>query len=330
MKKSLLLACAALTIFSCTRDEENEGPELNDLFGEFIIQEAFASSDTVVNFATGGNITFDAKFSKQVDWEIHIVGQTSGAEKIISGKSNSINATNSLWNGTTTNLPMFKAEECAVYLSVPDEGYRSDSTMIGVDSARVVEGFLVADFEGDVNPDWNVFRQNGANMSFNIVQSDSAPQSGGFYDMGGTVDWDFLIGLIDMPASAYGETYFPLSNDPKQVYLNFFLNKPETIDNEIILIRFREDDDGDGVFTAEDYEYSIELRNIPSNWSTNTIRYSDLGVFVNGQPAPAQGNDRKDPDKLLEIGVLFLADPESGYSQTFMDYIIFTEEPLIP
>jgi hypothetical protein len=52
---------------------------------------------------------------------------------------------------------------------------------------------------------------------------------------------------------------------------------------------------------------------------------------VNGVPATPAGNALKEPNKLMQISVLFLADPATGYSQTLMDYLIFTENaPLEP
>ena len=43
------------------------------------------------------------------------------------------------------------------------------------------------------------------------------------------------------------------------------------------------------------------------------------------------GNKTLNPDKILQMSVLFLADPTSGYSQAYLDYVIFTENgPLNP
>jgi hypothetical protein len=54
-------------------------------------------------------------------------------------------------------------------------------------------------------------------------------------------------------------------------------------------------------------------------------------TLVNGQPAAPIGNGIREPHKLKEVSVLFLANPTSGYSQSYMDYLIFTQNgPLIP
>ena len=61
---------------------------------------------------------FSAQFNKPVSWKISIKGQTSKAEKIITGQTKFIDATNATWNGSTTVFPMFKAENCIAQLTI--------------------------------------------------------------------------------------------------------------------------------------------------------------------------------------------------------------------
>ncbi|NVK26601.1 MAG: hypothetical protein HWE14_01090 [Flavobacteriia bacterium] len=332
MRKILTLAALSVALFSCDRDTDPQGPSLDELYGDFSVLQEFEVSRNSVNFAGGQNLHFKARFSKTVDWEIHIVGQTSGAEKVLSGKSKVVDADNALWNGTTTVLPMFKRESCMAYLSVPEEGYGDTIMPINVDSVRATSGFVVADFESGMNPGWNSFAQSGANMSWNIVQADTAAEREHYFDMGGEVTFDYLIGLIDFPASAYGETHFPLSDNPDRVYFNIFLYKPAGITNEIVLFQFREDENENGVYNQNGEDmYSLELTGLDVGWQMISVRYSDLVALVNGQPADPAGNGVHEPDKLLQFSVLFLANPASGYSQTWMDNIIFTEgQPFQP
>ena len=58
-----------------------------------------------VDFENNETLHFTASFSKIVDWQIRIHGLTSGSVKIISGKSNEINLSNSRWDGSSTDLP---------------------------------------------------------------------------------------------------------------------------------------------------------------------------------------------------------------------------------
>lgn len=324
MKKILLLALVALSL-SCQRKEDTLGPSLDELYGEFSILENFASSASQIDFSTGQQIEFSCRFSKPVDWEIHVIGQQSGAEKIISGKSKAIDETNGKWNGSTTLLPMFKNESCLAVLSVPDELY-ADTIGVTILDTKINEGFLLADFENGINPGWNIFLQSGADMRFNVVESDSSAQGFKYYRMGGAVSWDYLIGYVDLLASAYQESTYPLSDNPADVYFNAFLSKPPLINNEIVLWQFWEDENLDGVFQAASEDmYSLEMTGLESGWQHISIRYDELVSLTNGAPSPPAGNGIHEPDKLLNIRLLFLANPSTGYSETSVDYIIFTE-----
>lgn len=324
MRNLLLLIMIAASI-ACQRKESVEGPLLDDLYGDFTVLEDFSVSTTQADFSDGANVIFMARFNKNVDWEIQIIGQNSGAEKILSGKSKLVDESNAAWNGSTTILPMFRSEDCVAIISVPDELY-ADTLTLSIDQTKVNEGFLLSDFENGLNPGWDAFVQTGADMSFYIVESDSAAQENHYYDMGGAVDWDYLIGYIDMPASAYQEATYPLSENPANVYFNALLYKPLDISNEIILWQFMEDENLDGVFDANTEDmYSVELTGIEDGWQTLSIRYSEMTALANGAPVDPAGNGIHEPHKLLNIRLLFLANPATGYSQAFIDYLIFTE-----
>ena len=331
MKKTLLsLVGVALFTMACDRDTDTLGPDLNDIYGEFQMLEDLTLSRNQVDFSSNEQVVFNARFSKTVDWELHVIGDVSGARKLMAGKSKLVDASNATWIGNTTDLPMFKQENCQVVLSVPEEGYADSTQGLEVTGTKVNDGFVVADFENGVNPGWTIFAQSGGDMSFNIVQDDQSPEEYHFFDMGGQVDFDYLIGLMDFPAAAYGETHFPLSSIPDNVYFNVFLKAPAGINNEIVLFRFFEDENGNGSHEEQTEDmYALELTNLDTSWATTTIRYSDLTALVNGQPATPNGNGIHEPDKIMQVSVLFLADPSSGYSQTLMDYMVFTENDSI-
>jgi hypothetical protein len=115
--------------------------------------------------------------------------------------------------------------------------------------------------------------------------------------------------------------------------MNFALYSPIGVSNELLLIRINEDENLDGSFNAaSEDQYSIEIRDVEDGkWSLYSIKYSDLTALVNGQPVTPAGNALHEPDKINQIEFLFLANPSSGYSQLYMDYVIFTEGgPLQP
>tara|TARA_A100001015_G_scaffold308063_1_gene405034 strand:- start:10003 stop:10992 length:990 start_codon:yes stop_codon:yes gene_type:complete len=328
--KKIIIIITVLLLMSCERENDILGPSLNDIYGEFNIIEKLDISNRNVDFENSQIVYFTAEFSKTVDWQIKIKGNISGAEKIINGYSRIINENNSLWDGSTTNLPFFKIEDCNVELYIPSDSLFFYDNNLTILSTKVFDGLIVADFENGLNPNWIPFVQAGTNMSFNII-NDNAPEGNSYYDMGGDVDWDWLIGMIDFPASAYGQNTFNLNDNPDQVYFNLLLYLPENLINPpLVLFQFKEDDNLDNEFTPgiEDM-YSIELREFKLGWQIISIKYSDLLTLSNGATVEPDGDGIMNPDKLNMISMLFLAQQGAGYSQVYVDYLIFTEsQPL--
>ena len=88
MKKYFLIAIIGSLVFTaCRKDEADQfdGPSLSDIYGVFDVVTPFAVSAPTVDFGGGQTVHFVAEFSKSVDWQIRIVGQSSGGVKVISG-----------------------------------------------------------------------------------------------------------------------------------------------------------------------------------------------------------------------------------------------------
>lgn len=332
MKKlAIFISLSAIVFAGCKQDDEFSGPDLNNLYGGFSVIQDLDISNRNVDFSSGESTYFTASFSKSVEWKIEIKGLTSGAIKNIEGFSNDLNNVNALWNGTTTILPMFKGEECAVEVTFANQPDTLRDTLTVV-AGRLNQGFLLSDFENGFPANWITFIQSGANMSFNIQTSDVSAQGSHYYDMGGEVNWDWLKGYVYIPASAYGAQTFPLNSNPANVYFNTFYYKVPTLNNALILFQFCEDDNEDGVFnTSNEDMYSIQVTPTVGGWSQLSVNYADLAALVNGAPATPAGNGVKEPHKLKQVNILHLANPTSGYAQSYIDYLIFTENgPLIP
>ena len=330
MKYSIYLTSLVLLVFAgCKTEDEFDGPALNDLYGQFAIVQGLSATNYNVDFSAGEQTTFESSFSKNIDWVLEIKGLQSGAVKRIEGFSNLLNVDNATWNGTTTDLPMFKQETCAVQLTFLNETDTLRDTL-DVAGARINEGFIVSDFETGTNPGWNSFVQTGANMSFVVSSDEPAAQGNNYFDIGGTVNWDWLIGLINMPASAYGAPHYPLSSNPEIENFNVMIYKPEELTNGIMLFQFMEDDNEDGVYTqnVEDM-FSIEVHMDKNGWGQYGSNYADLQTLINGAPSADIGNGIREPHKLYQISVLFLANPASGYAHAYLDYMIFTQNGLL-
>jgi hypothetical protein len=326
MKYNLFLLLLLTVLFSCRKDEIDifEGPDLNDVYGEFTVITSLESSQPNVDFADGQTVYFTCEMSKVIDWQLTITGQTSGAEKLISGTSKYVDTNTSTWDGSTTNFPMFKSEVCNVMLTFNGE---SDTlnTSVTVDLPKVNEGFVIADFETGWNSGWTTFIQSGAGMDFNIKTDASAPNENSYYNMQGLVDWDWLTGLVDFNATAYGSTTIPLSDNGDNLYFNAIVYGDPGLPNSRVLFRFDEDENEDGSFNvSNEDQFGYEIIIQWEGWKLITVKYSDM-VGSGG------GGNIHNPDKLNKVSVLHLADPASGMAKSGIDYLIFTENaPLQP
>jgi len=336
MKKIIIpFAILALTLFgiSCERDNvEEEGPQLLDLFADFTFVEPFSVAQKSADFSSGEKITFNAKFNKLANWNLTITGLSSNSKKMFEGTTNELNVDNASWDGSTSQIPIFKEEDCVVDFWVLEDSTHYFDT-ISITGTKINDGFLIADFEsGQLDPDWTGFVQSGANMSFVVSSDTTAAQGDFYYDMGGAVGWDYLIGLIDFPASAYDVPHYPLSENANNVFFNAMIYNPPGITNGFFVVQFQEDDNGNGVFNASNedgYQFSIGgpdgIVTLKPGWQLISVPYSEM--VIDGQ----NGNKTLNPDKVIQMSILFLADPTSGYSQGYLDYVIFTENgPLNP
>lgn len=332
MKRYILISICLLSLSACRKDKNIfDGPSIEDIYSNFKIMENFKVDKDSVDFASGETAKFSAKFNKTVNWKITVTGKTSGAQKIIEGQGKAIDGTNGVWNGSTTAFPMFKAENCTAKLTI--EGVQ-DSFMVNtkIRSIKTNTGLVIADFEAGFSSKWTKFVQTGANMDFNIKTDALCPQGAKYLRMAGTVNWDYLIGLIDFPASAYGTTKtFNLSTNPDNVYFNCLVYGEPNTNPSIVLFQFKEDENADGTINANsDDQYDYEIKVNWEGWKLISVKYADILTLVNGQPATPKGNSQHNPDKLGKISMLHLANPADGFAACKMDYLIFTDKPLEP
>lgn len=332
LKFIVALTFLGLIFSACRKDAPKfDGPSLEELNGGFSILDPFFVSRDSVDFSTGETVYFTCGMSKTSNWKIKITGQSSGAVKEISGTSKTIALNDAIWNGTTSQLPMFRNEICAIQLTFAGE---TDTIVdqVKITGVKSNSGYVIADFENGLNSGWSSFIQQGANMDFQIKTDNFAPQGDDYLNMAGTVNWDWLIGLINFKASADGFVTYPLNPNGNNLYFNAMVYGEPGLINSIVLFQFQEDENGDGTFTASsDDQYDIEIKVDWVGWKLISIKYSDLVTLVNGSPSSPNGNQQHNPDKIKQINMLHLANPLSGPAKTKLDYIIFTENgPLNP
>ncbi len=320
MKKYGILLLVVSVLFSCRKDEieTSDGPNLMDIYGIFEVVNTLSTSQANVDFAAGQSVHFTSEISIITDWELRITGQTSGAEKIITGTGKIIDASVSTWDGSTTNFPIFQAEVCDVMLTFPGEVDTLYSS-VTVDSPKTNAGFVIADFESGWVGGWTSFIQSGGNMDFNIKTDGTAAEQGSYFNMQGIVDWDWLVGLVNFNAVSYGSSTLPLTDNAENLYFNVLIYGQPGLPNSRVLFQFDEDEDQGGTFTAvNEDQFAIEILINWEGWKQVSVKYSDL--VGNGA-----GGGTHNPDRINAINMLHLADPSSGLAKSKLDYIIFTE-----
>lgn len=337
MKKqlSILVLLATLLATACTKNtEEFDGPSIDEIFSEFTILETLDVNRDSVDFANGQTAVFTAEFNKTVDWTLTITGNQTGALKIIEGTSRMLDASNATWNGSVTDFPMFNLENCTAQLTIQDV---TDTLEVDtkITTRRALDGFIVADFETGELPGWTKFIQSGADMNFQVTTDSDAPEGNSYLNMAGTVNWDYLIGLYDFNATAYGsgtDVVFPLNSNPDAVYFNCLLYGVANTNESIVLFQLTEDENEDGSFDANtEDQYDLEVKVNWVGWRLISVKYSDLVSLVNGQPATPKGNGLHEPNKLRQISMLHLANPALGFASSKLDLVMFSENgPLQP
>jgi hypothetical protein len=336
MKKfKFLLLLTPFFFISCEK-EKIEGPDLHDLYSELTILESLNIVGDSADFSNNQTMYFTASFSKQIDWTIKIKGLNSSAVKIISGKSQTINQANSTWNGSSTQLPFFIAEDCDLELTLkwntidsgnPNIIMHNDTiyNQVNVQSAKIYTNestVLISDFEGGFNPNFTGFFQSGCTKS---LVTNGAGEGNKYLAQYGICDWDWLIGYVDY-FSDYWYDQEDLINDPSKLYFNIMINGASTISdvsdlpNSLFKLEFYEDENGDDYHDASsedryDYEFDVNW----TGWRMISICYNDLI-----QPSSNAGDGVKEPSKIINVRTLLLANPESGFAKADVDFLIWS------
>jgi hypothetical protein len=222
------------------------------------------------DFEAGDIVLFSAEFNKNIDWEITITGEESGAVKRIEGFSRVVDSNNARWTGGVTDLPFFKEEKCMVELRVPEEPDFLNTDSIVIQSTRVYDGNLMTDFEDD--PGGNIVVRN-FEFEFDLPRTgrrdNVMPAAQGDWVLAltgtdGVVD-NFFVGLIEVKSAIQGTPYMPMpSNVPGNVYFNCFLyndGRPHGI--AIIDLVFDSNNNGD--LDASDQLFASG--DIPLTWT---------------------------------------------------------------
>ncbi len=327
MKKYLsLLLFISVLITACQHQTDPfDGPGLVDRFGEFQLKTDIAASRSEVDFSADQRVFFTAEFSKNINWVLRITGKESGAQKIIEGFDRELNQENATWNGTTSDLPLFREEECLVELIIPEEDSLTTSVDVTITGERIYEGNLITDFEQDLGA--GLFF---GNFEFELTgatgRSNAIPAGQGeycyFFEGTDNVVGNFFVGLIQIFPSVNGQTYFSVPTSvPEQAHFNFFLYGDGT-PHTIAVIQFFTDTNGDGAFT-DGVDKSFQLEgDFPvthTGWKAFSHTMADVGI------------SEAELSELVAVQILLIsnmnAQPNPPNPVRFgIDYMTFTQD----
>ncbi|MEM7657367.1 MAG: hypothetical protein AAF399_14630 [Bacteroidota bacterium] len=322
MWRIYLLALGLTLTVGCQHDTDVfDGPSLNDRFGPFTVQEELSVNRTTVDFSAGEAVFFEALFSKNINWVVEITGQESGAVKLIEGFSRELTIDNARWNGTTTDLPLFRQEACEIKLIIPEEDSLTFTAQVEVTGSRVYDGSLITDFEEDLGT--SLFT---GNFEFELtdrtgIQSDiPAGQGSNYFLFEGTdgVVPNNFAGLIRIFPSANGETYFQLPTSvPESAYFNFMLYG-DGAPNTIAVIQFFTDTNEDGQF-SDGVDQSFEIGAFP---------VEHVGWKILSPTMDLTGMSQIQMEQIVGIQILLIHATQGGSElvRFGIDYLTFTQD----
>ena len=80
--KNIILILIAVVFLSCQRENPDFlGGSLNDQFGELLVVDSLSSNVSNFNFSLVSPRYFEAQWTKNLNWELSVVGSQSGAIK---------------------------------------------------------------------------------------------------------------------------------------------------------------------------------------------------------------------------------------------------------
>ncbi len=324
-----------MVFFSACQKEKKDfiGPEYKVAGANFDLVSNFSPKLSSVNFETGDQQSFNAQFSERVTWTITLKGQTSQAVKTITGLSDRVDESNSLWLGTHDDLMFFlSGEEVEATLSIL--GVKDPQKLnFKIASARVYPGAkeMGSGFEGFQynHLDWYYSpypKTTGEKVSTPVIEGNYAFKLSGVDDNN-----DYFIGSVrrNLPRNF-------LTSATKDFYVNVFVYGIGS-NTSTLKISLKHDSDSrlpyglpQGYADTQDdaYEYSIPLNF--KGWQPFSIKYSSF-TRTPDREFGGSGPNTKDPSKLVFVDFTLLTKTVGEKAEVVLDYPTITfERPFMP
>ncbi len=342
-------ASIVLTTFVSCNKKDFEGRAVYTASENFQITTDLQISDNTPSFGGGNTVHFTAEFNESVTSTIDIIGLESGANKrIIVDNSDTLTATNTVWNGNHDGLYFFKSGEKVVYtLSF----YGSEMTIS--DTITIAQSYdFMTDDETEIIP----------NGDFELTPSFT---NGEWFVDNVAVFWNQNFGTDIFPVQGEGFIYaegqrtqagsymggasqgqrngqfFDLPTDPTRVWVNVYSYGfgPDNAHTNMYLVLLEADSVGLDVpnptnTAGVDDGMAWAVPGDHDGWALQSIRYSDIPFptyCVPGIEGGGCGNKVREPNRIDLLALSFESDDFEKKSFSALDFIIFTiDEPLDP
>jgi hypothetical protein len=359
---SVALFLSTLILFSgCKKKTEDFlGPEYNKAPGDLVFTgnitghgfDAFnvvklsgfhfyPTAATSINIGTNYQY-YVAKFNHTVRWTITISSWKTHAQKVLTGYSDYIDESNSIWDGGSSNDYFFgyNTTNDSVEVKLTVQG----SDLVAIDTIKLtgmkiytdvfngINHILIDDFEGTAPltafspfyPDLDdLGGGNFGNNAYNGIKN----QGNFSYRMyGKDMNNNTYIGsnntptLNDIPSGTITET------DPNEVYINLYIYGAGRANTTVSVIAF-ENDANQAMGTTfnqtinDKYIYQIGVD--WTGWKLVSFRYS---AFKRPNTGAGLGNNHKNPEKLSGLALELDSYPTPGYEvEGFVDMVVVTE-----
>ena len=322
-----LAISTAVLFIGCDRETENLDEQ--DLIEDpvaFSVLSDFMVSQPTADFANGETVFFNAEFNKNVSWIIEITGSESGSIKRIEGFSKALDATNTSWNGGTTELPLFREERVNAVLLIPEIPDFLETANIEVLSEKEFEGILFTDFEEDMEMDL-ILRDYEFELTPETgLQTDFPLEGDSYYQLEGTDDVveNFFVGLMEIKSSVTGSNILELPTTiPEDLFFNFFLLSDGGPHGEVI-VQFFVDTNDSGVFEGDPVSEDRSFR-VAINYDLSTFN----GWKQISHPMSDTGMTQEELEKIVAIRLILISDfdtqPTPPLEVNFgVDFLTFT------
>ncbi len=334
----IFLLVLIFSFYSCTKIEF-EGPSIENLYGDFEIIKSLETINKNPSFLNNEQVSFHCEFNKPVKWKIAILGLSTNAYKEITGFSEIIDSNTIIWRGGPSELPFFSAEECAIQLTFENEVDTIRDTINIVSTKSYENGIWFEGFE-DGLPDEGLvyYNTDGGGMTFSLGNDN--PLLGNYYfKMGGRVNWDWVLGNIDLPVnindvSQNSDNLFiniGILSDLEDLHTGQFIN---ILISEETVTPFNDNlsNNASDLFESTMEVYKMKIPVDWNGWKMKSLRYSD---FEPVSPNNQDINFNMNPNDIRAIRISCQACPSSAGNpicpenfgknvRADIDHIIFT------